>query len=120
MANNDQRIVPVGLLRSKIEQIESVACDPEGNVCIAGADEMMQRTPLDMFFGMKVVCSPAIGPVPKIQLSHDFNACSREFKREFNAWLLKRFGTEQRAYILLGGVLAVDPRTMGMIRNLAP
>ena len=67
------------------------------------------------FSGFKVVVSPLVQPVPAVQLSHDFNAVSPEFKAEFNAWLLERFGWKDVFYIV-NGALIVNPKIEAAIR----
>jgi len=55
---------------------------------------------MDSCFGIKIVPHPLIRPQPRLQLSHDFNAVSPEFKAKFNAWLLERFGTYEPMYLI--------------------
>lgn len=55
---------------------------------------------MSSLFGIKVIANPLIKPQPMLQLSHDFNAVSPEFKARFNAWLLERFGTYEPMYIV--------------------
>ena len=61
-------------------------------------------------FGMNVRTSPLVQPVPKIQLSRDFN-CSEEFRENTNAWLLDMFGTKEVAYAF-GNDLILTPATL--------
>lgn len=69
-------------------------------------------------FGLNVVVSPLVQPVPKVQLSPDFDACSPHVKSEMNAWLLDRFGTREVCYVIGGGTLVLSPRHMATLSNL--
>lgn len=55
--------------------------------------------------GMEIVVSSLIKPVPKLQLSHDFNACSDEMKHSMNRWLLEKFGTKEVCYMTGGKII---------------
>jgi hypothetical protein len=85
-----------------------------------------------LMFGMRIVESPHIVPVPKIQVSPSFKWCSEECRREMNAFLLDTFGTKEVAYIIdssylspLGfpgrgmDTLVVNPKHVAMLRGLA-
>lgn len=69
-----------------------------------------------MFGGMKIVVSPLIPEVPKIQLSDNFNACSPEIKRGMNEWLKCRFGTHFPAYVIAGNTCLVHPEHVALLR----
>lgn len=72
---------------------------------------------MDSLFGMKIVSHSLIPPVPKIQLSRSFNACSPEFKAEMNAWLLDTFGTYIPTYIIGGNTIVCDPRIVAKLKE---
>lgn len=67
--------------------------------------------------GMRVVESDLIQPVPRLQLSHDFNACSDEMKRHMNSWLLEKFGTYTPGYILFDNTLVIHPEYAAILRR---
>lgn len=67
-------------------------------------------------FGMKVIVSPVIQPVPVLQISPDFKWCSDEFRAKHNAWLLERFGTKDVVYVMNGDTAVISPRHAAMIR----
>ena len=50
--------------------------------------------------GMKVATSNLIRPVPVLQLSYNFTACTDTLKAEMNRWLLEMFGTREVAYVI--------------------
>ena len=75
-----------------------------------------QSMSLAQFCGMRVVSSPFIEPVPKLQLSHDFNACSLEMKAGMNKWLLDRFGTRDVAFLLGNNTVALNPKHLAMLQ----
>lgn len=62
---------------------------------------------MNTFFGIKVVESPHVQPVPVLQLSPTFEWCTPEFRAKTNAWLLERFGTMEVAYFF-------NPRALGL------
>ena len=66
--------------------------------------------------GMRVVVSPLVGPVPKIQIRPDFKWCSDEFRARFNKWLLDEFGTKEVAYMVSGGTVVVSPHMANVLR----
>ena len=68
--------------------------------------------------GMKIIESPLIQPIPRLQLSHNFNACSDRFTADMNAWLKERFGTYMPTYVIGGSTLVVSPEHMSMLRNI--
>lgn len=71
---------------------------------------------MQTLYGMKVIESPLITEVPKLQLSHDFNACSPGFKAEMNTWLRQRFGTYFPAYVIGGHTIVLHPKHAAMLR----
>jgi hypothetical protein len=62
---------------------------------------------MDTFFGIKILPSEHVQPVPVLQLHPDFPWCTPEFRAKTNAWLLERFGTMEVAYMF-------DPRALGL------
>ncbi len=66
--------------------------------------------------GMRVVVSPLITPVPKIQIRADFKWCSDEFRANFNQWLLDEFGTKEVAYMISGGTIVISPCMANVLR----
>lgn len=72
---------------------------------------------METLFGMKVVVSPHIMPVPVLQIAHDFKWCSDAYRAKHNAWLLKRFGTYEPIYIMQDGTMAMSPKTEAQMRQ---
>lgn len=73
--------------------------------------------------GMRIVSSPFIQPVAKIQLSADLPWCTPSFRAETNRWFLEQFGTRDVAYMMsgpFGDYIAMNPKQVAMLRNLAP
>lgn len=66
--------------------------------------------------GMNIIASPLITEVPRIQLSHDFNVCSPEFKVEFNQWLKEHFGTYLPVYVISGNTIAMHPKQVALLK----
>ena len=60
--------------------------------------------------------SPFIMEVPKIQLSHDFAACSDVTRQKFNGWLREMFGTYLPCYVLDGSTVVMHPRHVAVLR----
>lgn len=54
---------------------------------------------MNTLFGMKVVVSPLVRPVPKLQLRPDA-PCTDAFRAEMNQWLHSMFGEKHVAYVL--------------------
>ena len=75
-------------------------------------------TPFELFAGIKVYESPYIQPVQKIKFP-SVTPLSNEVLQQTNAWLLETFGTEEVAYFFDRKMFG-SPKTMGMIRGLAP
>jgi len=71
---------------------------------------------MNTFNGMKIVESPLIMEVPKLQLSHGFNACSDAMKKHMNDWLLENFGTYLPCYVIGGDTIAMHPKHVAMLR----
>jgi hypothetical protein len=67
--------------------------------------------------GMNIIESPLIQPVPKLQLSHDFTACSDEMKRSMNAWLKDMFGTYTPIYIIGRNTAFVSPKHAAILKS---
>ena len=55
---------------------------------------------MNSLFGVKIVTSNLVKPVPVLQLSNNFTACTDAFKAEVNQWLLEMFGTKEVAYVI--------------------
>lgn len=54
---------------------------------------------MNTLFGMNVMTSSLVRPVPVLQLSLGFDACTDTFKAEMNQWLLEMFGTKEVMYV---------------------
>jgi hypothetical protein len=67
--------------------------------------------------GMKVIESPYIQEVQRIQLSHAFNDCSIEFKQHMNNWLREKFGTYMPTYIIGGNTIAMHPKHIAILKQ---
>ena len=72
---------------------------------------------MNFLHGMKVMESPYIQEVPRLQLSHDFNDCSPEFKQHMNDWLREKFGTYLPTYIIAGHTIVMHPRHIAMLKE---
>lgn len=72
---------------------------------------------MSSLLGMKIVENRFIDPIPKLQMSQGFNACSEEMKRSMNKFLLDRFGTYTPCYVI-GDTVVCSPKHMAVIRNL--
>ena len=72
---------------------------------------------MNTFNGMKIVVSQYIVPVPKLQLSIDFNECSPEFKADMNAWLLEKFGTYLPTYVIGNHTIVMHPKHLEQLKN---
>ena len=66
-------------------------------------------------FGMRVIESPYITPVPTIQVRHDV-PMTDEGRAKMNAWLLEMFGTKEVAYIWQNNIF-MKPEHVVMLRN---
>ena len=71
---------------------------------------------MNTFNGMKIVESPLIMEVPKLQLSHDFTACSDAMKKHMNDWLREMFGTYLPCYVIGGDPIAMHTKHVAMLR----
>ena len=63
-------------------------------------------------FGLNVITSNLVKPVPVLQLRPDFTACTDKFKDEMNRWLLEMFGTKKVAYMIDSRSLVLDNATL--------
>lgn len=66
--------------------------------------------------GMRIVESPIIQEVPKLQLSANFTACSEAVKSSMNNWLRERFGTYMPAYVIGRDTVVMHPTHAAMLR----
>lgn len=66
-------------------------------------------------FGLDVRTSTLVEPVPKIQLSCDFN-CSDKVREDMNAWLLDMFGTKEVAY-MFNNTLVLSHETLRKLKQ---
>ncbi len=72
-------------------------------------------------YGRNIVVSNLLKPIPKIQLRPDFQWCSEDFRRDFNAWLLEEFGAREVAILIPGtNTLVVDPGSFAKIKSSLP
>ena len=75
---------------------------------------------MNTLFGMKVMTSALVQPVPVLQLSPDFNVCSDVFKTEMNRWLLEVFGTKEVMYIIGKDTLVLNHAMLEKVRRSIP
>ena len=75
---------------------------------------------MDTLFGMNVMTSTLVKPVPVLQLSPDFTACTDTFKSEMNQWLLEMFGTKEVMYMLGKDTLALNHAMLAKIKQSIP
>jgi hypothetical protein len=69
-----------------------------------------------MLNGMKIIESPLIAEVPRLQLSHGFNDCTPKFKAEMNNWLRQKFGTYMPTYIIGGHTIMMHPSHLALLK----
>ena len=67
------------------------------------------------FMGMKIHEAP-VKFIPKIQISETFNACSDDFKKDMNLWLLDKFGVNEISPIKKGEVFIMRDHGMAVMR----
>ena len=67
---------------------------------------------IDRIFGLEVRTSPLVQPIPKLQLSLQFNDCTDSFKAEMNKWLLDKFGTKDVFYVVDNKKLVLNHETL--------
>lgn len=73
---------------------------------------------LNDFFSLDVVLDPALDAVPRMQVSPAFaDNMPAAFVADLNAWMREFFGTEPRAVLMDGGIIAVGPRTLEAIKD---
>jgi hypothetical protein len=72
---------------------------------------------MNFLHGMKVMESPLIQEVPRLQLSRGFNDCSPEFKQHMNDWLREKFGTYLPTYMIGGHTIVMHPRHVAMLKE---
>lgn len=75
---------------------------------------------MSTLLGMNVMTSALVRPVPVLQLSHSFNACTDAFKAEMNQWLLEMFGTKEVMYMIGKDTLVMNHAMLAKIRQSIP
>jgi len=75
---------------------------------------------MNTLFGMKLMTSALVKPVPVLQLSPDFNACTDTFKAEMNRWLLEMFGTKEVGYVIGKDSLVMSHAMLLKIKRSIP
>jgi len=60
---------------------------------------------------------PLAGPVPKIQIRHDFEWVTDDVRADINAWLLETFGTTEHLYFIGESVVFASPKACAILRN---
>ena len=71
----------------------------------------------DSLFGLKIHENHNIKPVPRMQVSSEFERLqSPELVAETNAWMRKFFGTYLPVYIYNGDTVIMSPKHMAMIK----
>lgn len=73
---------------------------------------------MDTILGMKVTTSALVRPVPVLQISPGFDACTDEFRAEMNHWLLEMFGTKDVAYVIGGDKLVLNHAVLEKAKRL--
>jgi hypothetical protein len=73
---------------------------------------------MDILFGMKVVVSPLVKPVPVLSLRNDV-PCTDEFRAELDRWLLDMFGEKEVMYMLGNNTVVMSPKHNAMLRQEA-
>ena len=67
-------------------------------------------------FGMNIMTSALVRPVPRIQLSPEFN-CSDSVRTDMNAWLLEMFGTKEVMYRMGDDTLVLSYDTLKKVKQ---
>lgn len=68
-------------------------------------------------YGLRIVESPVIGPVPRMQVSKAFSEVqSPELVASTNAWMKEFFGMYEPVYLLNGDSIAMSPKRAAMLR----
>lgn len=73
---------------------------------------------MNTLFGMNVMTSALIKPVPVLQISPGFGFCTEAFRTEMNSWLLKTFGTKEVAYVIGGNTLVLNHAMLDKINRM--
>jgi hypothetical protein len=78
-------------------------------------ERAVKGSPTDLT-GMSLVGNPHIPEkAPKIQLSDKINLSS-DFREEYDAWLLKRFGSD-RVVCMIDGKIVTNPANVAIFSN---
>ena len=72
---------------------------------------------MNTLFGMNVMTSTLVKPVPVLQLSSDFTACTEQFKYEMNQWLLDMFGTKDVMYVIDNNTLVMNNKMLDKLKQ---
>lgn len=73
-------------------------------------------TDIGTFYGMKILQSPLVTPVPVVQISPDFKWCSDELRCNLNAWLLETLGTKEVIYRVGKDTVIMSPRHFNFLK----
>lgn len=76
--------------------------------------------PLGSLMGIRLIESPLLSDRPKLKLSPDVQV-SPEFRAEYDAWLLERFGFQEPVVYMMSGpfgdFLAGGPRALAAMKR---
>ncbi len=75
---------------------------------------------MNTLFGMNVMTSSLVRPVPVLQLAPDFTACTEDFRQEMNNWLLDMFGTREVFYVIGKDTMVMNHAMLAKIKRSIP
>lgn len=68
--------------------------------------------------GFRIVVNPILDDVPRMQLlPKTREIVTPEFAVKMNQWMLDFFGTENRVVMMSGGVVAMGPKSMAVMKT---
>jgi hypothetical protein len=73
------------------------------------------------FAELRIVVDPSLDNLPRMQLlPATREIVTPEFAAKMNQWMLEFFGTESRAYMMAGGVMAIGPKAYRALKMRTP
>jgi hypothetical protein len=75
---------------------------------------------MNTLFGMNVMTSALVKPVPVLQISPAFKDCSDECREEMNRYLLEMFGTKDVAYMIGKDTLVLNSKMLEDLKRTIP
>lgn len=71
-------------------------------------------------YGMKIIVSPILAPVAKVEIASNFKWITDECRSNINQWLKETFGTKEVCYMLGKDTIVVSPKQAAALRNAIP